>query len=78
MDTDPAFFTSMRIRIRGAKLLQIHVDPDNGQTLSYKKLAFYMKNKIYFLYVIGHKTYLRKYTYKSLFERFSHVSCYFG
>ncbi len=38
-------FTSMRIRIQGAKPMRIHTDPDPGQISRHKKLDFVMKNK---------------------------------
>ncbi len=31
-------FTSMRIRIQGAKTMRIHADPDPGQTLALQKV----------------------------------------
>jgi hypothetical protein len=55
-------FISIRIRIR------IHgVNPDHDQTvpLLTKSWNFYMK--LYFMKVIDHKTYLRR--YKTLFQR---------
>jgi hypothetical protein len=37
----------MRIRMQGAKPMQIHADSDPGQTLLPQKLDFDTKNKLY-------------------------------
>jgi hypothetical protein len=50
------FFTSMRIRIQGAKRMRILADPDPGQTLPSQKDGF-LHEKYTLVQVICHETY---------------------
>jgi hypothetical protein len=53
-------YTSMRIRIPGAKPMRNHADPNPGKTLASQKVEIYMMKTIIYE-VIGHKTFLVSY-----------------